>query len=84
MITGDCVGGGGRRGRENGEANKRKNGVSCSTGISLLVFFFFFLIATDIDIVFFPPPFPSLLPLALFCSRIYYPYSYYFASVRLI
>lgn len=28
--------------RENGEANKRKNGVSCSTGISLLVFFFFF------------------------------------------
>lgn len=52
MITGDCVGGGGRRGRENGEANKRKNGVSCSTGISLLVFFFFFLIATDIDIVF--------------------------------
>lgn len=69
--------------RENGEANKRKNGVSCSTGISLLVFFFF-LIATDIDIVFFPPPFPSLLPLALFRSRIYYPYSYYFASVRLI
>lgn len=47
-------------------------------------FFFFFLIATDIDIVFFPPPFPSLLPFALFCSRIYYPYSYYFASVRLI
>lgn len=51
---------------------------------SLCWYFFFFLIATDIDIVFFPPPFPSLLPLALFCSRIYYPYSYYFASVRLI
>lgn len=48
---------------------------------SLCWYFFFFLIATDIDIVFFPPPFPSL---ALFCSRIYYPYSYYFASVRLI
>lgn len=51
---------------------------------SLCWYFFFFLIATDIDIVFFPPPFSSLLPLALFRSRIYYPYSYYFASVRLI
>lgn len=68
--------------RENGEANKRKNGVSCSTGISLLVFFFFFN-SDRYRYRFFPPPFSSL-PLALFCSRIYYPYSYYFASVRLI
>lgn len=51
---------------------------------SLCWYFFFFFNSDRYRYRFFPPPFPSLLPLALFCSRIYYPYSYYFASVRLI
>lgn len=47
--------------RENGEANKRKNGVSCSTGISLLVFFFFFN-SDRYRYRFFPPSFPLSCP----------------------
>lgn len=51
---------------------------------SLCWYFFFFFNSDRYRYRFFPPSFLLFLSLALFCSRIYYPYSYYFASVRLI